>query len=184
MFTDNDVFTTTGVACDKDRLNYRYEVMFQPFASEFLNKTVLDLGIHNGRWSWVSLYLKAEKVVGFDKDSNIIEQARQNLKEKGFDNQFELHCENVELAILPKADIVLCMGILYYLRRPLSLISKISQLNPKLLIIDTFHSTYKVPNEEQLEKFLESLFKVKKLAKYDKNKRVAYCCRPKNCKFI
>lgn len=183
MFEDGDAYTTTGIACETARLNYRYRAMFEPVKELFRGSTVLDLGCHNGRWSYVSLRLGASRVVGIDSDPKMVKLGTRLLHEKGIPStSFSFSRANVEKveigALASGVSIVLCMGLLYYLADPLGLLATIADLRPALCIVDTFHSRKNVPERRELDSFLRSRFFAEGLACYDDGSRVSYHCRP------
>jgi SAM-dependent methyltransferase len=181
MFEDNDIFTTTGVAHKTERLNFRYQLLFEPVKNEFQGATVLDLGSHTGRWSYVSLKLGAAYVIGVEHSKKWHGLAEQILPAKGFTN-FEFHnieAENFLSCLGSKSpDIVLCMGLLYYLPSPQRLMTEIAKLRPKLCIVDTFQRWGNVGREAEFEAMLKSLFETQKIGQYDHGARLSYHCRP------
>lgn len=87
MFLANDVFTLTGVACNINRLNYRYSITLQPIKNLLKNAVVLDMGSHNGRWTYVALNLGAKYVIGLEQDKSILQTAFENIYAKGFNQK-------------------------------------------------------------------------------------------------
>jgi len=180
VFQENDIFTTTGVASRAKRLNFRYNLMFKPIGDVFLGASVLDLGSHNGRWSYVAMELGARKVIGIESNKKYVKLANKIFEQKNLDKDlFEFKLQNVETATLPEVDVVLCMGLLYYLKDPIGLLRKVANLPNKVCIIDTFHSSGNVSNLNELQKQLKILFNYKQLGVYDREKRVAFHCYPK-----
>lgn len=184
MFAKDDIFINDGIAASYNRLNYRYEKLFEPVKDVFSNSIVVDIGSHNGRWGYVSLTLGAKKVIGIEKDEKVRGKSIKMLLKKGFtQDQFSFikqDANSFDEKQFPNTDIVLCMGILYYLNNPIELLKKISLMKPKLAIIDTFQGPDKggnVPETAVLEKHLGKYFSsVKNVVVYDAGHRVGFHC--------
>ncbi len=183
MFAENDVFVGDGVASTAERLNYRYDKLFEPVKDYFQDATVLDIGCHNGRWCWVSLMLGAKKVVGFEIDENYIAKAQEKFALKHVSSdRYEFRKQDINYldANFHKGyDIVLCMGVLYYLQDPARLVRFVSAIKPKLAIFDTFAGPLRggnVPHAKTFEGWLKNHFLTKRVAVYDENHRVSFHC--------
>lgn len=177
-FHERSVFVRTGVAAQPERLNFRYNVMFSSASHLFSGKTVLEFGSHNGRWAHICLQLGASKVIGIELEQKWVELAREYLA--GRPCEFHVgDCEQFDMKFDNRPNIVLCMGVLYYLKDPIGLLERIAALSPSLCIVDTFLSWGNVPNRKCFENYLRSLFRLKLLANYDGDQRSAYHCFPR-----
>jgi transposase-like protein len=131
-----------------DRLNARYLGIIHANRELIEGATVLDLASHDGRFSFAALQNGAARVVGIEFGSGLVQKARSNMEHYGVPKDryefvtgdiFEL-IEQVE-----DCDVVLCFGILYHVNSHLLLLSKIAELDPRAVIIDTNISLMKQP---------------------------------------
>src|SRR5215510_5802051 len=67
----------------RQRLNDRYDVLFGDRPSPLCGKVVLDLGSHDGRWSFAALSCGATKVVGVEGSERLIGRATDNMRSYG-----------------------------------------------------------------------------------------------------
>ena len=134
------------------RLNLRYEAIFGENRDIFEGASVLDLGSHDGRWSFAALVAGARWVTGIEARPELVKAATENLGEYGYgadrarfvtgDVHEVLNTQDFE------ADVVLCLGFLYHTLRYNELLNGIRRTNARYLIIDTFspHMMGPVPN--------------------------------------
>lgn len=104
-------------------------------------KRVLDLGCNAGFWSLAAIEAGCEFVCGVDGREMHIDQARLVFEASGVDpgryrflrsDLFDLNMEE-----LGAFDVVLCLGLLYHVNRPVELLERIRSRNTDLLLIDT-----------------------------------------------
>jgi SAM-dependent methyltransferase len=123
-----------------DRLNARYFAMIHSNREVISGRRVLDLASHDGRFSFAALKNGASRVVGIEHDQGLVSTS----------------CENMDFYEVPRrqydfllgdifdlagkgdgCDVVFCFGILYHINHHMLLLTKIAQLEPRYLIIDT-----------------------------------------------
>lgn len=124
-----------------DRLSWRHENLFLPYAGALIGKTVLDLGCHDGRWMYLALMSGARHVIGIDARRENIERCADNLAKAGFDEDRYLlrqgDVENRQVLDGIQFDVVLAFGIVYHLLSPLDLLRRVCAASPEMLLIDT-----------------------------------------------
>src|SRR5829696_3161852 len=127
-----------------NRHSQRKAYFFAPlvhFAGDSLaGKKVLDLGCNAGYWSLAATDAGADFVLGVDGRQMHIDQANLVFQAKAIPpERYRFECANVFELDPPEApfDIVLCLGLLYHVSRPVDLIERISAWNTDLLVIDT-----------------------------------------------
>ena len=104
-------------------------------------KRVLDLGCNAGYWALQAIDAGCDFVLGIDGRQMHIDQAELVFAVKGVDpNRYRFIQANVfeyELSQEQPFDIVLCLGLMYHVAKPVSLVELISAANLDLLVIDT-----------------------------------------------
>ena len=104
-------------------------------------KRILDLGCNAGYWSLLALQHGCDYLVGMDARQMHIEQAELVLEVNGVEaSRYELVHGNVfdiELSELGTFDIIFCLGLMYHIGKPVTLLEKIDRVNSDLLVIDT-----------------------------------------------
>jgi SAM-dependent methyltransferase len=132
-----------------NRHEQRREYFFRPvvdlLGGTLRGKRVLDLGCNAGYWSLCAILDGCEYVLGIDGRPMHIEQANLVFEVKGVDPQrYDFRCANL-FDVMDDApgrfDIVLCLGLLYHVSKPMSLLEWIAGLNTDLLVIDTMLSS-------------------------------------------
>jgi len=104
-------------------------------------KRVLDLGCNSGFWSLCAIEEGADFVLGIDARPMFIEQANFVFEVKGIDKSkykfISANIFDVDLFEFGPFDIVLCLGLLYHVNKPVALLEKIAKVNNDILAIDT-----------------------------------------------
>lgn len=103
-------------------------------------KSVVDLGCADGYFSFRAAELGAAAVLGVDRNRDEIEKAsyvRELIGPVGANTNFEcLDVLSANVAI-PRADVVLCLGLLYHIFDHKSLIEAVGRSCADVLVIDT-----------------------------------------------
>ncbi len=140
-----------------DRLNTRHRYLVEPFLSDIRDARVLDLASHDGRWPYAYATAGAREVVGIEGRQELIDEF-QNYPDGPEKDRVRLIQGdiNVEVPKLVEAhdrfDVVTVLGIYYHITTHYELLSKIRQLRPKLIIID---SEFMNTKEKQIQLILE-----------------------------
>jgi hypothetical protein len=135
-------YTTSSTAPTTARLNLRYEAIFGENRDIFADASVLDLGSHDGRWSFAALATGAKTVVGVEARPELVQAAAENLGKYGYQADRARFVAGDVHEVLGsqdfQADVVLCLGFLYHTLRYNELLAGIRRTNARYLIIDTF----------------------------------------------
>lgn len=102
-------------------------------------RRVLDLGCNAGLWSLAATEAGADFVLGVDLKAEYIEQAKLVFEAKGIAAE-RYRFEVGDIFARPfaeKFDIVLCLGVLDRVDRPVELFDLMSATGAELLVIDT-----------------------------------------------
>ncbi len=111
-------------------------------AGGFAGKRVLDLGCNAGFWSLAAIEGGCAHVVGIDARPSHIEQAELVFRAKGVDPaRYRFMEDNVFEGDLASwggpFDVVLCLGLLYHVCKPMELLERISRVSRDVLLIDS-----------------------------------------------
>lgn len=127
------------------RKAYFFDPLVRLFGGTLAGKRVLDLGCNAGFWSLCALEAGCEYVVGIDAHPVNLAQAQFVFDVKGISRQrYQFKRAVVGEASLGQSgefDIVLCLGLLYHLHQPVTLLEQIARANQDVLVIDTRLST-------------------------------------------
>jgi tRNA (mo5U34)-methyltransferase len=102
-------------------------------------KRVLDLGCNAGFWALAAVEAGCDYVRGIDGRAMHVAQANLVFDVKGVERErYDFVEGNVfEVAWGDGFDIVLCLGLLYHVNRPVELLERIARANTDLLVVDT-----------------------------------------------
>jgi hypothetical protein len=142
-----------GYAAQPDmirRLNRRHAIVVEPYRAALRGARVLDLGAHDGRWSYAFALAGAGDVVGVEPRSEAIggfahfpqDAARDCVKliEGEAVAALETFVEAGE-----RFDVVAVLGIFYHIMEHFRLLWLIRQLGPRLVIVDGDFSLARAP---------------------------------------
>jgi SAM-dependent methyltransferase len=125
----------------RERKTYFFDPLVRLCGGSLAGKRVLDLGCNAGFWSLLAVEAGCDFVLGIDGRAAHVEQANLVFEARGVDpSRFRFRLANVfDLAVeeLGSFDIVLCLGLLYHVAKPVDLLEWISRINSDLLLIDT-----------------------------------------------
>ena len=124
-----------------NRAQQRYRYFFEPLVElcggSLKGHRVLDLGCNVGSWSLRAVEAGADFVLGVDGRDNHIEKANRRFKEAGIEaDRYRFEQGNIlALPPDPSFDIVLCLGVLYHVAKPVELFEVMAEA--KLIVVDT-----------------------------------------------
>lgn len=144
-FDLNGVTTPIRVPAHRNRHAQRSRYFFEPlvglFGGSLKGKRVLDLGCNAGYWSLKAIEAGADYVLGVDGRQMHVDQANLVFQAKEIEPQrYKFRTGNVftdDFAGEGPFDIVLCLGLLYHVSKPVELIERIAAINTDVLLIDT-----------------------------------------------
>jgi tRNA (mo5U34)-methyltransferase len=123
------------------RRRYFFDPLVRLSGGTLRGKRVLDLGCNAGFWSLCAIDAGCDFVLGIDGREMHIEQARLVFDVRDVDpDRYEFvhgDIRTLDLADRPPFDAVLCLGVLYHVADPLSLLAFAAERNSDLLIVDT-----------------------------------------------
>jgi tRNA (mo5U34)-methyltransferase len=115
----------------------RRSYFFDPVAPLLAGKRVLDLGSNAGYWSLAALEAGASHATGIEARGRHVEQANLVFRLKGIpSDRYDFQVGDV-FDISERADVVLCLGLLYHVARPVELMEGIADTGAALVVLDT-----------------------------------------------
>lgn len=124
------------------RLAQRHRLIIDPFVEQIKGARVLDLAAHDGRWSYALANAGAAEVIGVEARQELIERFAHFPKTEAA-SRVKLICNDLfaeleaRIAARERFDVVALYGIFYHVMDHFRLLSLITQLNPKLVIVDS-----------------------------------------------
>ena len=135
------IFDEGHINRHNQRKSYFFDALVKSQGGSLTGKRVLDLGCNAGFWSLAAIENGCEYVLGVDGRLFHIDQANfvfevNNISKERFDfkqgNVFEFIRND-----LGSFDIVLFLGLMYHISKPITLLELISEVNSDVLVIDT-----------------------------------------------
>ena len=127
------------------RKRHFFDPLVQLFGGSLEGKRVLDLGCNAGFWSLQAIRAGCDFVLGVDGRRMHVDQANFVFEVKGVDrDRYEFVEGNVFETDLEKHgpfDVVLCLGLLYHVSKPMELMERMTAVNSDVILIDTTLST-------------------------------------------
>jgi SAM-dependent methyltransferase len=134
------IFDAMDITRAPERARYFFEPLLALCGGTLEGKRVLDLGCNAGYWSLLAAEAGAEHVLGIDGRQMHVDQSELVFEIKGIArDRYEFMCANVFDADLEgrQFDIVLCLGLMYHVSKPMELLELISKVNTDIAVIDT-----------------------------------------------
>jgi SAM-dependent methyltransferase len=133
------VFNRGLVNRQEQRRRYFFEALLRTAGGSLRGRRVLDLGCNAGFWSLAALEAGADFVLGIDALQLHIDQAALVFEAKGIDpERYRFERGNVfKHALEGPFDVVLCLGLLDHVAKPVELFEVIASVTPQLIVIDT-----------------------------------------------
>jgi SAM-dependent methyltransferase len=138
----------------RQRRAYFFEPLLELCGGTLAGRRVLDLGCSAGWWSLQAQQAGADYVLGVDAMPMHVEQARLVFEASGADaDRYRFETANVfECELAERFDVVLCLGLLDHVAKPVELFELIARAGAELVVIDT-----------EISRAHESVYEVDKL---------------------
>ncbi len=123
----------------EQRRRYFFQALLDLAGGSLRGMRVLDLGCNAGFWALESLQGGADFVLGVDAREAHLEQARLVFEANGIDPaRWRFQRANVfDCELRERFDVVLCLGLLDQVAKPVELFELIAAAQPRLVVIDT-----------------------------------------------
>jgi tRNA (mo5U34)-methyltransferase len=143
----------------RQRKEYFFDPLVQLCGDSLRGKRVLDLGCNAGFWSLWAARAGCDYVLGIDGRQMHVDQSNFVFEVEGIDeDRYDFFVGNifeVDFRQFGRFDVVLCLGLLYHVSKPVELLEKISEINDDVLVIDTALSSLPRPSFEVRRESLE-----------------------------
>ncbi len=123
----------------EQRRRYFFEALLRVTGGSLQGRRVLDLGCNAGWWSLQAIEAGADFVLGVDIRQTHIDQANLVFAAKGIDQscyRFE-QGDVFERDFGERFDVVLCLGLMEHIARPVEIFERMAATGAELLVIDT-----------------------------------------------
>lgn len=123
----------------EQRRRYFFDALLELMGGSLAGKRVLDLGCNAGFWSLLAVEAGADFVHGIDGNREYVEQAELVFEAKGVEPgryRFE-QADIFEHEFDQRYDIVLCLGLMEHISKPVELFEIIARVGAQTVIIDT-----------------------------------------------
>ncbi len=133
------VFNRATVNRQEQRRRYFFEALLRATGGSLRGRRVLDLGCNAGFWSLAALEAGADFVLGVDARQVHIDQAKLVFEAKRIEPaRYRFEQGNVfSHALHERFDVVLCLGLLDHVAKPVELFEAMTAVSPELIVIDT-----------------------------------------------
>ena len=142
----------TPVDSIRCRLNGRYEAIIERNLDLIRGKRILDIGSHDGRWSFAANEAGADYVVGVEPRPELVEGANAHFLRAGVDqSRFEFIVGDALQTLSEReirVDTAFVLGV-YHLDYHVELIGKLRETGAQSIIIDTLTS----PDRRKFDRF-------------------------------
>jgi Predicted SAM-dependent methyltransferases len=127
------------------RAAYFMEPVIQHYGGSLKGKRVLDLGCNAGFFSLKAIEAGCDFVLGIDGRQMHVDQAKLVFEVNGIEpSRYDFVCANIldfDYQAVGPFDLILCLGVLYHINKPINLFEALAPVNTDLLVIETKLST-------------------------------------------
>jgi SAM-dependent methyltransferase len=134
------IWSEISITRHEKRGRYFFDTLVRLCGGSLKGRRVLDLGCNAGWWSLKAIEAGCDFVAGIDGRQMHIDQANLIFEAKRVDPaRYQFTVGNVVAEPWPADDfdVVLCLGLLYHISKPVELMERISGVNNDLLVVDT-----------------------------------------------
>jgi SAM-dependent methyltransferase len=133
---------TTETVPSRPRLNSRWRAIIEWNEAILAGSRVIDLGCHDGRWSFAALKAGASHVIGVEARAHLAEKAAENFRFYGVPSaSYELVAGDAVDALRKteagSVDVLMCLGFFYHTMEHMRLLLEAKRIGAKYLIVDT-----------------------------------------------
>lgn len=124
----------------EQRRRYFFDALLRVTGGSLSGRRVLDLGCNSGFWSLNAIEAGAEFVLGIDAEPTYIEQAELVFEAKAVErSRFSFERANLfEYDFAGRQfDVVLCLGLMEHISKPVELFEIIDRVGAEIVVIDT-----------------------------------------------
>jgi SAM-dependent methyltransferase len=123
------------------RKKHFFDPVVRLFEGSLEGKRVLDLASNAGYWSLASIEAGADYVLGIEGRQMHVDQASLVFEVKEVErDRYDFLLGDIfqtDFRQFGTFDVVLCLGLMYHISKPMELMEKISEVNDDILVVDT-----------------------------------------------
>src|SRR5215218_273498 len=123
------------------RKKYFFDPLVGLLGGSLEGKRVLDLACNAGYWSLASIEAGADYVLGIEGRQMHVDQASFVFEVKEVErDRYDFVVGDIfqtDFRQFGTFDVVLCLGLMYHISKPMELMEKISEVNDDILVVDT-----------------------------------------------
>lgn len=123
----------------EQRRRYFFTALLDLYGGSLQGQRVLDLGCNAGYWALQAARAGADFVLGIDAERECVEQAElvfEAMEIDGARYRFE-HGDVFTQALTERFDVVLCLGLIDHVARPVELFERMVAVGADVIVIDT-----------------------------------------------
>jgi hypothetical protein len=134
-------YETSQTSAIPNRLNNRYQAIIEANRSLITGKRLLDIGSHDGRWSFAALQAGAQHVIGIEPRNELITNAIDNMQAYEVDQSAYTFIQDDIFNFLRtgthEVDVILCLGYFYHTIQHVELVKLMANTQAHYIILDT-----------------------------------------------
>ena len=135
------IFDKKLVSRHLERKRYFFDPTVELLGGSLAGKRVLDLGCNAGYWSLRAIGSRCDYVMGIDGRQEHVDQANFVFEVREIEkSRYDFVAGDLfqkDLNQFGSFDVVLCLGLMYHVSKPVELMEKIAEVNTDVLVIDT-----------------------------------------------
>jgi hypothetical protein len=141
---------TTETVPSRSRLNSRWRAIIGWNREILTGRRIMDLGSHDGRWSFAALKAGAAHVTGVEARSHLADKAAENFRYYGATaSSYEMKTgDAVEALRATKAgsvDVLMCLGFFYHTMEHMRIVVEARRIGVAYIIVDSHVSSSEAP---------------------------------------
>src|SRR5215212_6873156 len=135
------IFEENWINRHQQRKKYFFDPLVHLFGGSLAGKRVLDLGCNAGFWSLCAVEAGCDYVLGIEGRQMHVDQANFVFEVKEVEkDRYDFVVGDIfetDLRQFGTFDVVLCLGLMYHISKPMELMEKIIEVNDDILVVDT-----------------------------------------------
>lgn len=133
------IFDERFIPRHEQRRRYFFDALLGVTGGSLRGHRVLDLGCNAGFWSLAAIDAGADFVLGVDGRQMHVDQAKLVFEAKGIEeSRYRFEEGNIfEHDFGEQFDVVLCLGLMYHIAKPVALFELFARVGAELVVIDT-----------------------------------------------
>jgi ubiquinone/menaquinone biosynthesis C-methylase UbiE len=140
-YANTPFLDTSCTGANLHRLNWRCEILLSRNREVINGKKILDLGSHDGRFTFACLKLGAKHVTGIEGREYLIKSSIDNLTKMGYTSEKYYFIQgdvfDYITNVKPKEfDTILCLGFFDHTIRQIELLREFKRIQPNTLMLE------------------------------------------------